>query len=501
MTRARMLMIQGASSSAGKSLLVAALCRLYARRGRRVAPFKAQNMSNNAAVCAGGEIGRAQAVQAYAAGIEPTVDMNPILLKPEADRRSQVVVRGQVWRTLSAGEYYRYKQELWGAVTASLDALRAEYDLVIAEGAGSPAELNLKGGDLVNMAVAQYAGAPVLLVGDVDRGGVFAQLLGTQALLTREERMRLKGFIVNKFRGDRDLFDDGVRILEERSGLPVVGVVPYLPNHGVAAEDAVTLEEAPASNGPSAETMDIAVIRLPRISNFDDFDPLALEPGVTVRYVDSPQALGRPQAVILPGTKSTIADLAWLHETGLSAAIAALGRRGYAVVGICGGYQMLGTVVRDPEHTESDRESIEGLGLLPVETVFAGRKATYRSRARVMGGGGAWDDLRGEMIEGYEIHMGRTVSPAPIVEIVEREGQAVSQPDGATSADGCIFGLYLHGLFDNDNFRRAWLHRVGVRASGANFREMQAQAFDRLADAVEAALDMGRLDAVIDGAE
>jgi adenosylcobyric acid synthase len=490
-------MVQGASSSAGKSLLVTALCRLYARRGVRVAPFKAQNMSNNAAVCAGGEIGRAQAAQARAAGIEPTVDMNPILLKPEADRRSQVVVRGQVWHTLTAGRYYSYKQELWGTVTASLDALRSEYDLVIAEGAGSPAELNLKAGDLVNMAVAEYAEAPVLLVGDVDRGGIFAQLLGTQALLTEAERRRLKGFIVNKFRGERELFEDGVRLLEERSGLPVLGVVPYLHDHGLAAEDAVTLEETAGAGGRTPGEVDIAVIRLPRISNFDDFDPLALEPGVRVRFVDSPQALGQPQAVILPGTKSTIADLAWLHERGLSAAIGALARRGAAVVGICGGYQMLGAKVCDPDHTESAVEEMAGLNLLPVETIFAGRKATFRSRARVRGGSGAWGEVRGEMIEGYEIHMGRTASPAPLIEIVEREGEAVRQPDGAASPDGRIFGVYLHGLFDNDNFRRAWLRDLGAAGAGGDFGAMREQAFDRLADAVGAALDMERLDEIV----
>jgi adenosylcobyric acid synthase len=492
----RVLMIQGASSSAGKSLLVTALCRIYARRGVRVAPFKAQNMSNNAAVCAGGEIGRAQAAQAAAAEVEPTVEMNPILIKPEGDRRSQVVVRGQAWRTLSAGDYYRHKRELWEAVTSSLDALRAQYDLVIAEGAGSPAELNLKPGDLVNMAVAKYAGAPVVLVGDVDRGGIFAQLLGTQALLEPDERALLQGFVVNKFRGDPRLFEDGVRLLAERGGVPVLGVVPYLPDHGLAAEDAVALEDAPAPGPAPAGVVDIAVIRLPRISNFDDFDPLALEPGVRVRYVDSPQALGRPQALILPGTKNTLADLAWLHEGGLSAAIGALARRGAAVVGICGGYQMLGRLVRDPQRLESSLEQLAGLGLLPVETTFAGRKATYRSRARIVGGAGFLAGLRGETLLGYEIHLGRTPSANALIEIVEREGRPARQPDGAASADGRVFGLYLHGLFDNDNFRRAWLRSLGAPAAEGNFREQQRLRFDRLADAVEAALDMNGLDAL-----
>jgi adenosylcobyric acid synthase len=425
--------------------------------------------------------------------------MNPILIKPEADRHSQVVVRGQAWRTLAAGDYYRHKRELWHTVTASLEALRAQYDLVIAEGAGSPAELNLKAGDLVNMAVAKHASAPVLLVGDVDRGGIFAQLLGTQALLEPEERALLKGFVVNKFRGDPRLFEDGVRLLEARGGLPVLGVVPYLHDHGLAAEDAVALEDLPRTNGSSpAGAVDIAVVRLPRISNFDDFDPLALEPGVRVRFVDSAESLGRPQAVILPGTKSTLADLAWLNERGLSAAIGALARRGAAVLGICGGYQMLGQAVRDPEGVESERAEMQGLGLLPVETTFAGRKATFRSRACVRAGGGFLAALRGETLAGYEIHMGRTPSPAPVIEIVEREGEAISEPDGAASEDGRILGLYLHGLFDNDNFRRAWLASLGAEAAGRNFGELRAQAFDRLADAVEAALDMERLDALIE---
>ncbi len=499
MTASRMLMIQGASSSVGKSLLVTALCRLYARRGWRVAPFKAQNMSNNAAVCSGGEIGRAQAVQAHAAGIEPTVDMNPILLKPEADQRSQIIVRGQVWRTLPAREYYRHKSELWQTVTTSLDTLRAQYDLVIMEGAGSPAELNLKRGDIVNMAVARYARAHVLLVGDIDRGGVFAQLLGTLLLLEPDERALLKGFIVNKFRGDPALFADGVSILEERSGLPVLGVVPYLHNHHIADEDAVTLESSSPHPLPTTDhRVDIAVIRLPRISNFDDFDPLALEPGVRLRYVDNPEMLGQPQAIILPGTKSTIADLAWLHECGLSAAISAHARRGAAVVGVCGGYQMLGNVVRDPQRVESDHEVMEGLGLLPVETTFTGRKATYPSRARINSRAGFMGEIYGEMIGGYEIHTGQTFSPSPVIEVVERGGEAVNMPDGAASDDGRVVGVYLHGLFDNDNFRQAWLRSLGATASGAHFRQSQQAAFERLADAVEASLDMKRLDVIIE---
>jgi adenosylcobyric acid synthase len=493
------LMLVGSSSSAGKSLLVAALCRIYKRRGQRVVPFKAQNMSNNAAVCPGGEIGRAQAVQAHAAGLEPSVDMNPVLLKPEADSRSQVVLRGQVWDTLPAREYYRHMETLWQAVTESLDKLRSEYELVIIEGAGSPAELNLKKGDIVNMRVAEYAQSPVLLIGDIDRGGVFAQLLGTVWLLEPEERALVKGFLVNKFRGDIELFKDGVRILEERGEVPVVGVIPYLHNHGIAEEDAVSIEGPATMDAAIPGMIDVAVVRLPRISNFDDMDPLALEPGVRVRYVDSIEALGQPDAIILPGTKSTIADLAWLHNQGLSAAIAAQARRGTAVVGICGGYQMLGDRVHDPERVESGQESIDGLGLLPIETTFEGDKATYRSQARALSEAGFWRDIQGETIEGYEIHMGRTPTASPLYEITSREGEKVNITDGMSSPDGRIFGTYLHGLFDNDNLREAWLRSLGASAAGSVFREAREEAFERLADAVEGALDMELLDAIING--
>lgn len=495
--KAKVLMVQGASSSVGKSLLVTALCRLYTRRGIRVAPFKAQNMSNNAAACAGGEIGRAQAVQAEAAGIEPTVEMNPILLKPEADHRSQIVVRGQFWQTLPGRTYFRYKQELWPIVTASLDQLRAQYDLVLIEGAGSPAELNLKRGDIVNMAVARYAQAPVVLVGDIDRGGIFAQLLGTLWLLEPEERALIKGLIVNKFRGDPTLFVDGVSILEQRSEVAVLGVVPYMRDHGIAEEDAVVLDASGNPVGVSSGEIDIAIIRLPHISNFDDFDPLALEQGVRVRYVDRPAALGTPHAIILPGSKSAISDLAWLHDQGLSAAISAHARRGVAIVGICGGYQMLGSRVCDPAGIESDRAEIDGVGLLPVTTTFAPQKALHRSRAKITSGAGFLATLIGQEIEGYEIHLGKTPSPAPVYTIVARDGEPTHETDGMVSDDGHIFGVYLHGLFANDNFRRAWLDSLGASSAPIRFHEARAAAYDRLADTLEQTLAVSQLDQLI----
>jgi adenosylcobyric acid synthase len=342
------LMVIGTMSSVGKSLLVTGLCRIFARKGLRVAPFKSQNMSNNAAVCAdGSEIGRAQFTQALACGIKPTAKMNPVLLKPEADSRSQVIVMGKPYTNLSARNYYQHKTNLWKITTKALDDLREEYDLVIIEGAGSPVELNLKLGDIVNMAVAKYARAPVLLVGDIDRGGIFPQLLGTLWLLEPDEKEMVKGFIVNKFRGDITLFYDGVSLLEEKGGVPVIGVVPYI-HHCIPEEDAVAIE---AQNlvSPSNGDIDIVVIRLPRISNFDDFDPLNNEHNVRVRYADSPNEIKNPSAIILPGTKSTMADLSFLQERGLFKYIQEYAKNGGTVVGICGGYQMLGVLINDPE--------------------------------------------------------------------------------------------------------------------------------------------------------
>jgi adenosylcobyric acid synthase len=495
---AKTLMLQGTSSSVGKSVLTAALCRIFARRGVRVAPFKAQNMSNNAAVCGcGGEIGRAQAVQAAAAGIEPTPDLNPILLKPEADSRSQVIVLGRRWQTLRAGSYYRRKEELWPVVTAALDRLRSAYDLVIIEGAGSPVELNLRSFDIVNMSIARYAGSPVLLVGDIDRGGIFAQLLGSLWLLTSEERALVRGLIVNKFRGDRRLFADGVRILEERGGVPVLGVVPYLSDLALPEEDAVALDAGIRHD--RASIRDIAVLRLPHIANFDDFDPLRAEVGVRLRYIDSVAALGNPSAVILPGTKSTLADLAWLTERGFAEAIRRLAVRGTAIVGICGGYQMLGTCLRDPEQAESSIEEMPGLGLLPVETVFAGDKAVFQSRACIVGGPSWLTDLRGQTLEGYEIHMGRTRSDGTWLEITIRNGQPCHAEDGCIDAEGRIWGCYLHGLFANAPLRRAWLASLppGDGTASADDSALLDNALDRLADAVEAALDMKLLESIL----
>jgi len=493
---AKTVMIQGAMSSVGKSVLVTALCRIYARQGMRVAPFKAQNMSNNAGVTlSGGEIGRSQYTQALACNIKPTVQMNPVLLKPEADMHSQVIVNGKIWESLSAIDYYQRKAFLWEQVTTAFDTLRDEYDLIIMEGAGSPAELNLKQSDMVNMAMAKYAQSPVLLAGDIDRGGVFAQLLGTQMLLDPDENDLIKGFIVNKFRGDPRLFEDGITILEERGNVPVLGVIPYLHQHGIPEEDAVAIE-AQNRLTSAKEMIDIAVIALPRISNFDDFDPLQAEYGVTVRYVSDVAELGLPDAVILPGTKSTIADFQWLETNGLAEEIKQYAEQGGVVVGICGGYQMLGQYIRNPHHIESDTEYIETLGLLSTETRFLSKKTTYQIQATIHSDVNWLKSLNRSQVTGYEIHIGQTKSSSSWLSIDQRNQKPITTLDGAIHLDGHIWGCYIHGLFHNDDFRRAWLASLGWEVTDTPIYSLE-DAFNRLADHVEAHLDMDTLQQII----
>ena len=494
---AKVLVILGTSSSVGKSLLVAGLCHLFARRGVRVAPYKAQNMSNNAAVCPdGSEIGRAQATQAIASGLEPHVDMNPVLIKPEADSRSQVVVMGRPWKTLDASEYYPKKDFLWKEATGALDRLREQYELIIVEGAGSAAELNLRKGDIVNMAIARYAKAPVLLAGDIDRGGIFAQLIGTVWLLEPEERELIKGLVVNKFLGDISLFYDGVEILEEKSDVPVLGVVPYLHDLFIPEEDAVALENPFAAPAKAEAAIEIVVIHLLRIANFDDFDPLNAEAGVRVRYVDSPEQVGNPAAIIIPGTKSTINDLAWLRSQGFERVLQKYAQNGGSVVGICGGYQMLGEMIHDPQQVESKLDNAPGLGLLPINTVFFGEKATHQASAEIENGSGWFANLEGQIINGYEIHMGRTDSQSSWLKITERSGQSVQVFDGATSEDGKIWGCYVHGLFTNDNLRRAWLKDLGWDERTKE-KDPFATSLTRLADTLEETLDMEHLEKII----
>ncbi len=488
-------MVQGTSSHAGKSVLTAALCRIFAQEGYSVAPFKAQNMSlNSYATPDGGEIGRSQAVQAAAAMVAPRVEMNPVLLKPEADSRSQVVVLGRPEMTLSARSYYDRKAVLWDVVTTSLDTLRREYDVVVMEGAGSPAEINLRQFDIVNMSVALYANAPVLLVADIERGGVFAQLVGTMALLEPEERALVKGLVVNKFRGDMSLFDPGREQLRELTGVPVAGVLPHFFDIHVPEEDTLGLPEGEADSG--GEALDIAVMRLPHLANFDDFDPLRQERGVRLRFVEREEQFGAPDLIIIPGSKTTMADLDWLREQGLAQRIVAARTAGTPVVGICAGYQMLGRELLDPDGVESPRPSANGLGLLPVTTTFLGDKATHQVAGRVISGRGILGGSDGAPVNAYEIHMGVTqgeASASPFV-IETRSGQDVSLPDGALDEEGLTMGAYLHGLFHNRELRRSmlsWLaSRKGVTLPESGSEIDQRAEYDKLAAFVREHLDM-----------
>jgi adenosylcobyric acid synthase len=490
-------MVQGTASGAGKSLLTAALCRLFARAGYRVAPFKSQNMALNAAVTAdGGEIGRAQAAQAEAAGIEPSVDMNPILLKPESDLTSQVVVRGQVLGRATFAEYRGWRPRLLPVVAESLARLRARHDVVVIEGAGNPAEINLAGDEIVNMTVARLADAPVLLVGDIDRGGVFAALVGTLALLPPPDRARVAGFVINRFRGDVAVLRPGVEELTRRTGVPVLGVVPYVAERLLPAEDSLDLDD-PGPGAPEGEArLEIAVVRLPRIANFDDFEPLATEPGVRVRFVRDAAVLADADAVVVPGSKSTMADLAWLRAQGFAGALRAAAARGAVVLGVCGGYQMLGRTLHDPGGVESSAPLASGLDLLPVATTFAADKRTVRVRARV-GGGGPFAGAQGLEVEAYEIHCGRTDPLAPVepaFTILEGDGPGVRE--GAVVAN--VVGTYLHGVLADDRLRGAFLTHLAARrgvpphpAWGA--RRPAGQRYERLADIVGAALDLGAI--------
>ncbi len=498
--RAPCLMFQGTSSSVGKSFLTTAFCRLFARAGYRVAPFKSQNMALNSSVTIdGGEIGRAQAAQAEAANIEPTVDMNPILLKPEADQRSQVVVRGRPVASASFTEYRRMKPSLLGVIEESLERLRHAYDVVLIEGAGSPAEINLREGEIVNMRVARLAEAPVLLVGDIDRGGVFAAFVGTLALLPPDDRAWVAGFLVNKFRGDAALLAPGLDDLTVRTGVPVLGVVPYATEPLVPAEDSLDLDELARERGPAVLT--IAVARLPRIANFDDFEPLAREPGTRVRLARTPEDLEGADLIVLPGSKNTAEDLGWLRRTGLAAAITTAAAEGRRVVGICGGFQMLGLAVHDPHRVESTAAgTTPGLGLLNAETWLEPEKTTVRVRGRVSDAPGPFAGASGSSIEAYEIHAGRTdvrEARRPF-EILARRGSAVQQLDGAASADGSVVGTYLHGLLANDTLRRSLLRHLAERRGVApdprwGTPSSASGRYDRLADIVAASCDLAAI--------
>lgn len=450
----RSIMFQGTSSHVGKSLLVAALCRILREDGLSVAPFKAQNMALNSFVTReGGEIGRAQAFQALCAGIEPSVDMNPILLKPTEDSLSQVIIQGRVYGKMSAKEFHSFKKEARRYVLESYMRLARDVDVIVIEGAGSPVEVNLRDRDLVNMGLALEVGSPVVLVGDIDRGGVFASIVGTMELLGPEERGLIKGLVINKFRGDISLLKEGIGFLERRAGRPVLGVVPYIRDLHLPEEDGVALE----GRGKGEGTVRIGVIRLPRISNFTDFDPLRMEPDVELSYLDDPVDLSSFHCVIIPGTKNTLSDLEYMKKKGLVRALTGFAERGGVILGICGGYQILGEWIEDPFGVEGSPGGAAGLGLLRARTVLGKEKRLFRVKGHT-----CWDP--GLPVKGYEIHMGETESMDPPFLLIEREGSSSTLKDGAISTDGRVMGTYVHGLFDSDPFREWFLNTLQVKA-------------------------------------
>ncbi len=469
-------MLQGCGSNVGKSMLVAGLCRAARRRGLSVAPFKPQNMSNNAAVTAdGGEIGRAQALQALACGLEPVTDMNPVLLKPETDTGAQVIVQGRRIATAAARDYAKLKPQLMAPVLDSFARLRGAHDLVIVEGAGSPAEVNLRRNDIANMGFARAAGVPVVLVGDIDRGGVIAQLVGTQAVIDPDDAALIAGFAINKFRGDPRLFDDGYALIAARTGWRGLGVIPWFDRaHLLPAEDALDLSAAPATGG-----VRIACLALSRIANFDDLDPLAAEPGVDLAMVRAGQPIpGDAALVIVPGSKSTRGDLAFLRAQGWDIDLAAHLRRGGRVLGICGGYQMLGRTVSDPDGLEGPPGDTAGLGMLDVTTTMHADKRLARVTAQHV--------ATGQSVAGYEIHIGATDGPDRARPFATVDGR----PEGATDPTGRVSGSYLHGLFASDAFRAAYLAGLGVAPSGLAHGALVEATLDALADHLEAHVDI-----------
>jgi adenosylcobyric acid synthase len=501
----RPLMILGSGSDVGKSMVTAALCRVFRQAGVRVAPFKAQNMALNSFITPeGGEMGRAQVVQAQAAGLPPHVDMNPILLKPSSEVGSQVIVHGKVYGNFPARDYYRHKPRLVRKVMESFRRLQEQYELIVLEGAGSAVELNLQKNDLVNFNMARKADAAVILVGDIDRGGIFAATMGTWRLLTRWQRRLLSGFIINKFRGDAALFEEGVRIIEKGTNRPVLGVLPYLGDLALPEEDSVALSRRMCSPQAAGDgCLRVGVARLPHISNYTDFDPLEQEPGVALIYLTPQDRLDDMDLLIIPGTKNTINDLNYLYNTGWAGRIKEYARRGGEIIGVCGGYQMLGDEVRDPQGMEGPAgNAAPGLGLLPVRTVLAGEKTTTQVEAV------APED--GERIFAYEIHMGETSAHGPgkpTFVIVAQNGRPVEVADGWVSEDGRVWGTYLHGLFDNDGFRRSLLD--GIRRKKGKPADRQAPVWsyrdflegqlDRLAEVFRKHVDMEKIWGMVKG--
>jgi len=504
MNRAKTVHICGTGSGVGKSVVVSALCRIFLQDGYKVCPFKAQNMALNSFVTKeGGEIGRAQAFQAEACRIEPHVDMNPILMKPTADKHAQVIVHGKPIANMSAISYIRHKKRLSREVFSSFDRLCKKYELVVMEGAGSPAEINLKAHDIVNLKMAHYAGAPVILIGDIDKGGVFASLVGTLELLDCEEKEQIKGFIINKFRGDIKLLKPGIDFLEKRTGIKVLGVIPYFHPSGrsgikISEEDSVPLDNHKSTDRPARRKLNVDVIYLPHISNFTDFDALDREPDVNLRYIKSPEALNRPDIIIIPGTKNTVNDLRYIKESGFAKKISSVMRKDAlpVLMGICGGFQMLGKRIRDPHRTESSQKETNGLGLLEMETVF--------SKVKVLSQVKAEEVSSGLDVSGYEIHHGRSWNNgkhSPAFNIIKRKGRAVRDTDGIIAMNGRLFGTYIHGIFDANAFRRNFLNRIRLRKGWGPLLDKASfdpdHELDKLASFVRKNIDMKYLYKII----
>lgn len=479
MARKPALMLQGTGSNVGKSVLVAGLARAMKHRGIRIAPFKPQNMSNNAGVANGGEIGRAQMLQARAAGLAPNIHMNPVLLKPESELGAQIIVQGRFVGTMRAKDYGKHKTTLMPKVMESFETLESQYDLILVEGAGSPAEINLRAGDIANMGFAEAADVPVVLIGDIDRGGVIASLVGTYAVLPEAEQTRIKGFLVNKFRGDVSLFTEGMTEIATRTDWAPLGVLPFFQKAQLLpAEDILDLR----SETRRTENFTIVVPKLPRIANFDDLDPLAAEPNVSVKIIELGQPL--PQSadlILLPGSKSTIADLAVLKSEGWDLDIAAHLRHGKPVMGLCGGYQMLGKQISDPHGVEGAAKSVDGLGYLDVETILDPLKTTRPAKGI--------HSESGLAVEGYEIHLGQTTGSDCQRPFVKIDGEA----DGAQSNDGLVAGTYMHGIFSSDDFRRYFLENLGITASGNSYNQSIDKVLDDLAEHLEANLDINQM--------
>jgi adenosylcobyric acid synthase len=495
---AKTIMLQGTSSHVGKSILTTALCRIFLQDGQRVVPFKAQNMALNSYVTkSGDEMGRAQVAQAEAAGLEPVVEMNPVLLKPTGNSCSQVILMGKPIGNMTAKEYHTgYSLQALGVIKECLDKLGTEFDVIVIEGAGSPAEVNLKANDIVNMRIAKMLTAPVLLIADIDRGGALASVVGTLELLDSDERDLVKGIIINKFRGDIDLLKPALEFLEAKTGKPVVGVVPHLDQLGIDDEDSVSLDDKQIN---SLRDLDIVVIRTPKISNFTDFAALASESDVTVRYIKQGDSIGKPDLILLPGSKNTIEDLLYIRQQGYEEQILELVNLGTPLIGICGGYQMLGKQISDPEHTESNLDSIAGIGLLDIATTFTPSKMTHQVTASCNNNGFLGVKFNCDHLSGYEIHMGRTEFLDDIQRaftITSRSDQPIISADGVVRSDGLVMGTYIHGIFDNDEYRRSLLNALRIRKGLAPIESVndthtrKENSYNRLADTVRHSLNM-----------